>query len=84
MKLARSEEGGKLVVVMMICCVIQHYRHPTTPLHQSHQVENSIGVSRQLGHLVQRRVLPHQDLVLRVAMGAHLKHMIGCTPIHYL
>ena len=35
------------------------------------QVENPVRVARQLGHLHQRRVLPHEDLVLRVAVRAH-------------
>lgn len=31
---------------------------------QTHQIQNSVGVPGQLGHLGQGRVLPDQDLVL--------------------
>lgn len=36
---------------------------------------------RQLGHLSQGGVLPHQDLVLRVAVGAHLCVCVWGTAI---
>lgn len=39
----------------------------------THQVEDSVGVAGELGNLGERWVLPHQDLVLRVAMSAHLQ-----------
>ena len=34
------------------------------------QVEDAIRVARQLSHLRQTRVLPNQNLILRVAVGA--------------
>lgn len=37
------------------------------------QVEDPIGMASQLGHLGQTRVLPHEDLILRVAVGANLQ-----------
>ena len=36
------------------------------------EVEHPVGVAGQLGHLHERRVLPHQDLVLRVAVCGDL------------
>lgn len=38
----------------------------------SHQIQHSVRVSCQLGHLCQWWILPHQDLVLGVAVSAHL------------
>ena len=42
------------------------------------EVEHPVRVAGQLGHLHERRVLPHQDLVLRVAvcrdLGAKKRH----------
>ena len=38
----------------------------------THQVQHSVGVPSELGHLAERRILPHQDLVLGVAVGADL------------
>ena len=37
------------------------------------EVEHAVRVPGQLGHLHQRRVLPHQDLVLRVAVRRDLR-----------
>lgn len=37
------------------------------------QIENSVGVSCELGHLSEGWIFPHQDLVLRIAMGAYLE-----------
>lgn len=45
-----------------MCCAGVHY-----------QVENSVGVAGELGHLCQRGVLPHQDLILRVTVCADLR-----------
>ena len=42
------------------------------PAGETHQVEDPVGVPSQLGHLCQGWVFPDEDLVLRVAMRAHL------------
>lgn len=52
--------------------------HPTLPGVQTHQVQDPVRVPGQLGHLGQRWVLPDQDLVLRVAVRAHLGMHRGC------
>lgn len=36
------------------------------------QVQHPVGVSCEFGNLSERWVFPHQDLVLRVSMSAHL------------
>lgn len=38
------------------------------------QVEYSVGMSSQFGHLSERGVLPHQDLVLRISVCADLQN----------
>lgn len=43
----------------------------------THQVEDTVRVASELGNLREGRVLPHEDLVLRVAMCAHLKEGLG-------
>lgn len=37
------------------------------------QVEHSVGVSCEFGNLSESWIFPHQDLVLRIAMSAHLQ-----------
>lgn len=40
----------------------------------TNQVENSVWMSSEFGHLGERGILPHQDLVLGISMRAHLKN----------
>lgn len=40
---------------------------------ETDQVEHSVGVSCEFGNLSESWIFPHQDLVLRVAMSAHLQ-----------
>lgn len=46
---------------------------------ETHQVQHPVGVPSQLSHLGQGWVLPDQDLVLRVAMRAHLGDREGAA-----
>ena len=41
------------------------------------QVQHAVRVAGELGHLAQRRVPPHQDLVLAVAVRGHLREEAG-------
>ena len=45
-------------------------RHNTKSI--THEVEDSEGVAGEFGYMHEGRILPHQDLVLRVAVCAHL------------
>lgn len=40
---------------------------------ETDQVEHSVGVSCEFGNLSESWIFPHQDLVLRVAVSAHLQ-----------
>lgn len=46
-------------------------RHDRLAVRTERQIQHTVRVARQLGHLRQRRILPHQDLVLRVAVRRH-------------
>lgn len=39
------------------------------------QVEHSVGMSSKFGHLSERGILPHQDLVLRITVCADLQNI---------
>ena len=40
----------------------------------TNQVEYSVGMSSKFGHLSERRIFPHQDLVLGIPMCADLQY----------
>jgi hypothetical protein len=49
------------------------------------QIQHAVGMARQLGHLDERGVFPHQDLVLRVAVGRdELGGVLGPREIAHL
>ena len=46
-------------------------RHDALSVRRHGQVENTVAVAGQLGHLGEAGIFPDQDLVLRVAVGRH-------------
>ncbi len=52
-------------------CLITRPGDNVLPVGRDGQVEDTEGVSGQFGQLTQRGVLPDEDLVLRVPVGAH-------------